>query len=99
MQHFARRQIACLGLFGAAMATSFPGLAQSSVEMVGIKANQVFQRNGSAPTAPATVTLRPGQAIPARFTRYSISLLTPAGGSERQRATGERRAACRISSE
>lgn len=83
MQHFACRQIACLGLFGAAVATNSPALAQSSVEMVGIKANQVFQRNGSTPTAPGTVTLRPAQAIPASYNRYSISLLTPAGGIER----------------
>lgn len=75
--------MACLALFGAAAATPLAALAQSSIDMVGIQANQVFQRQGATPGAPATIYLKPAQAIPAAYSRYAISLLTPAGGVER----------------
>lgn len=83
MQYLARRPWACLALLGAAAASHANALAQSSVDMMGIRANQVFQRQGAVPSSPGTIYLKPAQAIPARYSRYAISLLTPAGGIER----------------
>ncbi|WP_342119322.1 sialate O-acetylesterase [Pseudoduganella sp. OTU4001] len=81
MRFVARRHAACLALLVAAVAA--PVYAQSSLSMVGIKPNQVFQRNGNLPSSPGTVYLQPTSAIPATYSRYTISLLTPAGAVER----------------
>lgn len=72
-----------LALLCVAVTLPAEGLAQTFVEMSGIRPNQVFQRNGTLPTSEATIHLKAVDAVASNCTHYSVSLLTASNGVER----------------
>jgi hypothetical protein len=80
---FARSPLSTLALLCAAISPHPQGFAQTAVAISGIKADQIFQRNGTLVTSEATIYLKPRDTIPAAYTKYSIALLTPTNTVER----------------